>query len=96
MGVRVTVKNAVLPTTLRVNVETVVPTGGDVVAVYDDGEDRGNVVVWFDDLTANATGEYRCILRLPSELAGCVIRVDAAYLKSGSYRTVGTLEVPVQ
>ena len=96
VALRIAVKNAVLPLTLRINVEALVPTGGDVVAVYDDGEDRGNVVVWFDDLMATTAGEYRCVLRLPAELAGCVVRVDAAYLKGGSYRTVGTLEVPVQ
>ena len=61
------------------------------MAVYDDGEDSGNVVTWFDDLGASATGEYRCVLRLPSELAGCVVRVDAAYMKGGSYRNAGSM-----
>ena len=41
-------------------------------------------------------GRVSLCAMLAGELAGCVVRVDATYLKGGSYRAVEQVELSVQ
>lgn len=92
-GIDIRVTNAVLPMTLHVYVEAVMPDGGTATTVYDDGEVQVGSVVWTEDLPAGAERQCRFLLRLPEQPGVYRVRVEAAYAADGVYRTVAVSEV---